>query len=216
MAVAAALNRVGYRGKLILQEYIEGGDDAMRVVNSFSDNSGRLRVSVLGQPILEEYAPYTLGNYAAIITREEKAVYKKIESFLNNIGYRGFSNIDMKYDAKTGRYLLFEINPRLGRSSFFVRASGINMMKELVESTVFGKDHEPRFGNTVAMWSNVPKGILKKYVSNPALQKEIRALSGKCLYTLRGKGDFSWKRFYRITRFYLSHYKNYKKYYFQK
>ena len=92
----------------------------MRVINSYSDNEGNLRASCLGQPVLEEYAPYTLGNYAAIITRNEKDVYERVQAFLEKIGYRGFSNIDMKYDAKSGRYLMFEINPRLGRSSFYV------------------------------------------------------------------------------------------------
>lgn len=216
LAVVRAMDAAGYGGKLILQEYIEGKDSAMRVVNSFSDNSGVVRASVLGQPLLEEYAPLTLGNYAAILSRREEALSRKIENFLNGIGYRGFSNIDMKYDAKTGRYLLFEINPRLGRSSFFVRAAGVNMMEELVESTVYGKTHPPRFGDKTGMWSNVPMGILKKYVKDPELKEAIRRHAKDCLYTLYDKDDFSFRRFARVTRFYLAHYKNYRNYYFEK
>lgn len=214
--VAEALNRVGYTGKLILQEYIEGGDDAMRVINSYSDNDGLVRASCLGQPVLEEYAPYTLGNYAAIISRNEQDVYERVQAFLEKIGYRGFSNIDMKYDAKSGRYLMFEINPRLGRSSYFVRAAGINMMEEMIERVVYHKCHTPIFATKRAMWSNVPIGVLRKYVKNQELQKEIRELSKDCLFTLRCREDFSIKRFYRISRFYLSHYKNFRRYYFQK
>jgi len=201
---------------MILQEYIEGGDDAMRVINSYSDNEGVVRASCLGQPVLEEYAPYTLGNYAAIITRNESEVYKRVQVFLEKIGYRGFSNIDMKYDAKSGRYLMFEINPRLGRSSYFVRTAGINMMEELIERVVYNNCHAPIFGNKRAMWSNVPIGILKKYVKNEELQKEIRELSKNCVFTLRCREDFSLKRYYRISRFYFSHYKNFRRYYFQK
>ena len=216
LRVAEALNRVGYTGKMILQEYIEGKDDAMRVINSYSDNEGVVRASCLGQPVLEEYAPYTLGNYAAIITRNESEVYERVRVFLEKIGYRGFSNIDMKYDAKTGRYLMFEINPRLGRSSYFVRTADINMMEELIESVVYNHSHAPHFADKRAMWSNVPLGILKKYVKNEELQKEIRELSKDCVFTLRCREDFSLKRFYRISRFYFSHYKNFRKYYFQK
>lgn len=217
LEIAEALNEVGYRGKLVIQEFIEGDDSAMRVVNSYSDNEGRVRVSVLGQPLLEEYAPYTLGNYAAIITRNEERVYRLVSSFLEQIGYVGFSNFDMKYDRKNDRYVLFEINPRLGRSSFFVRAAGVNMMKALVDTCVYGAPYRGvLYGERTAMWSNVPKGILKKYVKDPELAKEMRALLPHCLYTLYAKNDRSVKRYYRVTRFYLSHYKNYKKYYFEK
>jgi D-aspartate ligase len=113
-AIIAALNQSGYRGKLILQEFIPGGDDAMRVMNTYSDNEGRVRFQCLGQPVLEEYSPATLGNYAAIISRSDEALYQKIADFLNAIGYVGFADFDMKYDSRTGRYLLFEINGRPG------------------------------------------------------------------------------------------------------
>ena len=217
LSVVRALDRAMYQGKLIIQEFIEGGDDAMRVINSYSDNTGCVRASSLGQPLLEEYAPYTIGNYAAIVTRNDERVYAEVKSFLEKIGYVGFSNFDMKYDRKNDRYVLFEINPRLGRSSYFVRASGINMMKELVDACVDNADFTGvHYGTKTAMWSNVPKGILKKYVKNEALKKEIKALSGSCLYTLYAKGDLSCNRLYRITRYYLSHYKNYRKYYFEK
>lgn len=216
LAVVKALNKAGYTGKLILQEFVAGGDDAMRVVNSYSDNDGVVRISCLGQPVLEEYAPYTLGNYAAIISRYDERVYTMVTSFLNRIGYRGFSNIDIKYDAKADRYLLFEINPRLGRSSFFVRATGVNMMEEMIDNVVFGKVHEPRFVDNTAMWSNVPMGILKKYVTNKELKREIKRHASHCLYTLLCKNDLSLKRIYRVGRFYLSHYKNYRKYFFHK
>ncbi len=216
-AAVSALTNAGYRGKLILQEFIEGDDSAMRVINSFSDNDGKVRASVLGQPLLEEYAPYTLGNYAAIITRHEERVYQSVKTFLEKIGYVGFSNFDMKYDAKTDRYLLFEINPRLGRSSYFVRSADVNMMKELVDACVYDLSAKTvTYGKKRAMWSNVPKGILKKYVKNESLRREMKALLPSCSYTLFEKGDRSLKRVYRITRFYLSHFKNYKKYYFEK
>lgn len=217
LEIAEALNEACYQGKLIIQEFIEGDDSSMRVVNSYSDNEGRVRVSVLGQPLLEEYAPYTLGNYAAIISRNEKRVYELVTSFLEKIGYVGFSNFDMKYDKKNDRYVLFEINPRLGRSSFFVRAADVNMMKELVDACIEEEPYQGvRYGEKTAMWSNVPKGILKKYVKNPDLVKEMKAFMPSCLYTLYAKEDRSLRRYYRVTRFYLSHYKNYKKYYFEK
>ena len=118
--------------------------------------------------MLEYYDPKSVGNYAAILSRGDTLLYDKMQRFLQAIGYVGFSNIDMKYDSRTGRYVLFEINPRLGRSSFFCRAAGINMMKLLTEDVVYGRRGKCIYNETTALWSNVPRGILTRYVTSPA------------------------------------------------
>ena len=118
LAMIASMNGSGYAGKLILQEFVPGGDGAMRVLNSYSDADGRVRMLCLGQPVLEYYDPKSVGNYAAVISRGDDALYARMKAFLEAIGYVGFANIDMKYDRRTGRYLLFEINPRAGQQLF--------------------------------------------------------------------------------------------------
>jgi D-aspartate ligase len=217
-AIINAMKTSGYEGKLILQEFIPGGDDAMRVMNTYSDNEGRVRFQCLGQPVLEEYSPATIGNYAAIISRSDEALYRKIETFLNEIGYVGFANFDMKYDSRTGRYLLFEINGRPGRSSYFVRAAGHNMMKVLTETVI---DQTPFDGvlrnETVAIWTAVPKGVLMKYVASPDLRREISSLwRNKPTRTLFSPEERGLKRRLRVMRYYLSYYKSFRHFYFKK
>lgn len=212
------MNASSYKGKLIIQEFIPGGDSSMRVINSYSDENGKVKMMCLGQPVLEEYAPTTLGNYAAIISRSDPDIYDKVKSFLENIGYIGFANIDMKYDSRTGKYMMFEINPRLGRSSFFVRAAGLNMIDALIDNVVYGKELDLVYGNKTALWTNVPSYILRKYVSDPALSAEINLLfkEDKVSSTLWYKEDINLKRILSNSRYYLGHVKNYKKYYFDK
>ena len=212
------LNKTSYRGKLIIQEFIPGGDDAMRVINCYSDHSGKVRMMCLGQPILEEYAPKMLGNYAAIISRDDPAIYQKIKNFLEEIGYVGFSNFDMKYDKRTGRYMLFEINPRLGRSSFFVRAAGLNMMQALISDVVCGEETALVTGTKEALWTAVPRCVLSRYVADKALRNEALCLwkTSGALRTLFCPEDRSLKRRLRITRYYLSGIRTYRKYYFSK
>lgn len=216
--VMESMNKSGYKGKLIIQEFIQGDDSAMRVMNSYSDSQGKVRFMCLGQPVLEEYHPKTLGNYAAIISRGDKELYEKIKKFLEDIGYVGFSNIDMKYDENRKKYYMMEINPRPGRSSFFVRSAGHNMMKILTEDAVFGKEYSCTLNENISLWANVPKCVMFKYVENDGLKKEIKALlkEKKYMRTLDCKEDFNIKRKLRITRYYLSQYKNFKKYYFKK
>ncbi|MBQ9459397.1 MAG: carboxylate--amine ligase [Oscillospiraceae bacterium] len=208
------MNRSDYQGKLILQEFVPGGDGAMRVLNSYSDASGKVRAMCLGQPVLEYYDPKSVGNYAAILSRGDRALYEKLQKFLEEIGYVGFSNIDMKYDRRTGRYLLFEINPRLGRSSYFVRTAGINMMRLLADDVVYGKRGACVYNEKVTLWSNVPRGILSRYVTDPELRAELRR--HKMDRTLRNPADFNLKRAYRIARVDLAQYKLFKQYYFDK
>ena len=218
LKVVESMNASDYRGKLIIQEFIEGGDECMRVMNSYSGGDGRVRAMCLGQPILEEYAPKTLGNYAAIISRSDKELYQKVKKFLEDIGYVGFSNIDMKYDRKNKRYVMFEINPRLGRSSYFVRGAGINMMKALVDDAVYGREEECLYADNTSIWLNVPKKVVSEYVKDEGLREEARALikAGKYSRTLDCPGEKSLRRLFWIKRYYMGQHNNFKRYFFDK
>ena len=218
LRVMESMNRSDYKGKIIIQEFIEGGDDAMRVVNSYSDADGKVRAMALGQPVLEEYAPKTLGNYAAIISRHDAEIYGKVKKFLEDIGYVGFSNIDIKYDRKNGRCVMFEINPRLGRSSYFVRGAGINMMKVMTDDAVFGKRCDCVFADGESLWLNVPRSVVKKYVSDGALRAEAKRLVKEKKYfrTLDRPAEPSLRRFLWIKRYYIGQKNNFKRYFFDK
>ena len=186
----------------------------MRVVNGYVRGDGTVTLMSLGHPLLEDYSPMAIGNYAAILSYADDAIYDTVESLLGHSGYRGFFNIDMKYDSRTGRYVLFEINPRLGRSSFFCRAAGINMMKLLTEDVVYGRRGKCIYNETTALWSNVPRGILTRYVTSPALREEMKQY--KALHTLWCGGDLAPARVYRLARYYAAQYKNFAHYYFDK
>lgn len=213
-----SMNKSEYKGNLIIQEFIVGGDDAGRVINSYCDNNSNVLASCLGQPLIEEYSPKMLGNYAAIITRYDKELYEKVAKFLKDISYVGFSNIDMKFDRKTGRYLAFELNPRLGRSSFFVRSAGLNMMKVLIDDVVYSKNDKPIFNKNTALWMNIPKKTIKKFVKNEELKNESLNLikDGKAIRTLVYEKDKNLKRNTYIRRYYNIQHQNFVNYYFEK
>ena len=214
LAMVREMNASSYRGKLVLQEFIPGGDDAMRVLNAYCASDGKVRAMCLGQPVLEYYDPKSVGNYAAILSRGDEALYRKMQAFLEELGYVGFANIDMKYDRRTGRYLLFEINPRLGRSSFFCRAAGINMMRLLTEDVVYHRKADCLYNEKTAPWMNVPPGIVRRYVKSSALRSEMFA--SPALHTLFCRGDLPPRRLYRLARYYFAQYKNFRRYYFNK
>lgn len=170
-----------YGGTLIIQEYIPGPDDCMRVVNAYCRKGGGVRFISLGHIILEEHTAQGIGSYAAIMGAKDDELCLKIKDFLEKIGYEGFINIDLKKDPRTGEYKFFEINPRQGRSSYFVTASGHNLARFPVEDLILCENPGFEIGHGDCVWSIIPKRIIRKYVKDPEVVSEIKRQM-KCAY----------------------------------
>lgn len=83
--------------------------------------------------------------------------------FLDSIGYIGFANFDMKYDDRDGRYKLFEMNPRQGRSSYFSTAAGGNLAQVLAEDVIFGREVPLTVADREVLWTILPNRVLFRY-----------------------------------------------------
>lgn len=208
-----------YKDVLIIQEYVSGDDTNMRVLNVYSDSNGRVRLMSLGQPILEEYHPKTFGNYAAIISIKGKiTIMDDIKRFLEDIGYKGAANFDIKMDANTGKYYVFEINPRPGRSSFFSACAGASIIEAYIEDLVYNRLEDMTLNTDEILWLNVPMYLVKKYVKDKSILEKVSELKRekKVYHTLKFKKDSNIKR--RMTT--LIHYARkvhyYPKYYIDK
>ena len=212
------MNKSDYGGNLIIQEFITGDDTTQRTLNCYSDNNGKVKLMCFGQPVVEDYAPLQLGNYAAIMTDYNQEVFDKIKFFLEEIKYVGFVNFDMKFDKKSGEYKLYDLNPRQGRSSFFVTAAGYNLAGFLVDNCVYEKNPDIIYAKTDRLWLSIPKKIIYKYVENPEVLERAKRLikEKKYSYTLLYGKDFSFMRYFWIKRYYGKHIQNYKKYFFSK
>lgn len=185
-----------YKDTLILQEYIPGDDSHMRVLNCYSGQDGKVKLVSLGRVLLEEQTPEGIGSYAAIINGYDEGLAEKMKNFLEEIGYKGFANFDMKFDERDGKYKLFEMNPRQGRSSYFVTAGGYNLAKYLVDDAVLHKDDGYTVANGKVLWSIIPKKVIFKYVSDENLLNEAKELinNGKFVQSMFFKGDAGLKR----------------------
>ena len=63
----------------------------------------------------------------------------------------------MKLDERDGQYKLFEINLRNGRSSYYVSASGHNLMKYVTDDHIFDKPLELTYAKDKHLWLIIPK-----------------------------------------------------------
>lgn len=214
-AITAAIYSSSYQDNLVLQEYIPGDDNCMRVLNCYSGLDHKVKLMALGRPLLEEQTPEGIGNYAAIMNVRDDELMEKMKAFLEDVGWEGFSNFDMKYDARDGKYKLFEMNPRQGRSSFFVTASGYNLAKWLVEDVVEHKEQGLTIADAHHLWMIAPAGIIKKYLKDEALLTEAKELmrQGKVSHQLFCKEDAGLKRRIWYIKNQLNNYRKYKRYF---
>lgn len=169
---AAELKRVvnliydaGYSGDLIVQDFIPGNSSAMFVLNAYVDSRGEVTMMCLGKCLLDECLPYEIGNYNALLTIGDDALYDQYTRFLKAIGYRGFANFDLKYDVRDQKYKVFEINIRQGRSSFYMTAGGCNFMRYPVEDLIENKALAPHYHDERGLWLFVDPSVLRKYGS---------------------------------------------------
>jgi len=207
-----AIYHSSYQDTLILQEYIPGDDCQMRVMNCFCGKDKKVRMISLGQALLEEHTPEGIGSYAAIINRTDLELSERMRAFLEDIGYIGFANFDMKLDPRDGQYKLFEMNLRMGRSSYFVTAGGHNLAKYLVEDVLENKEQPFVVAKGKVLWSIIPKKVIFTYVKDEALKQEARELirQGKYVQSMYYKGDRGLKRRVRFVLNQLNYIKKYK------
>lgn len=206
----------GYKKDIIIQEYIPGDDSNMRVLTCYSDQMGKVKLMALGHVLLEEHTPTGIGNHAVILNEYNEELNAQFKTFLEGVHYIGFSNFDIKFDPRDGAYKAFEINPRQGRSNYYVTNSGYNLAKIIVDDYI---NHKPmdkiQIVRNQKLWMVVPKKVAFKYVFSKANKMRMNELirSGDYVNPLLYKKDTNIKRRLRVYKNILSHYSKYKKYY---
>ncbi len=213
-----AIYSSAYKDHLTVQEFIPGDDSYMRVLNCYVGLDHKVKLMSLGHALLEEHTPQGIGSYAAVINTFDQPLLDKVQYFLEDIGYSGFANFDIKYDTRDGEYKLFEINIRQGRSSFFVTGAGYNLAKWLVDDVVYHKPMELTYATNECLWTMIPKGVIKKYCQNKELIDKAMELikAGKWCNSLYYQPDLNLKRRLRLKIYELNHYRKYKRYYGKK
>lgn len=206
------LHDAGYHDEIIIQEFIPGDDTLMWDGVVYADQHKNVQLVALGQVVLQEHTPTAIGNYTSIISRFDKELMRKMQDFIEYIGYTGFANFDLKYDTRDGKFKVFEINIRQGRSSYYVTRLGHNLARYLVDDCVNNEKKDVVYANGEFLFSVVPKKVLRDFVDNNEINAECRRLikEGKWANPLFYPKDKSFKRkLYMAARQY-NYYQKYK------
>lgn len=170
----------GYRDKLILQDRIPGDDTGMRILTCYCDKQSRVRFASYGRTLIEEHSPGLLGVPAAILTGQDSEIVDQAARLLTELKWVGYANFDLKYDPRDGTTKFFELNPRLGRSNYYVTGAGINPVTYYVDEWLDGTlaDADERVESTGrTVYSVVPNRTLKWALRpHPELWGEVRSI----------------------------------------
>ena len=208
----------GYSDSIILQDMIPGDDSRMYVLTAYCGKDAKVKMMCLGHVLLEEHTPKGRGNHAAIIPEYKPELCEGFKKFLEDIGYVGFANFDIKFDERDNSYRAFEINLRQGRSNFYITAAGENIARYLYEDYVNDSlgNMETKYVDTKVLWTYIPKKVIYKYCADKKYADQAKALvkEGKYISSLWYKADLkgNLKRKFYVSAMVFNHFKKYKKY----
>lgn len=214
--VISYFKKGGYDDTLIIQEYIPGDDSHLFDAVVYVDKNHKTKLVSFAQIGLQEHNPGMIGNAAVIINgySEYEGVDKQIEkivTFMDEIGYQGFAEFDMKYDERTKEFKVMEINARQGRCSYYITPCGYNLIEVLAQDLIFNEEIEFKIIDNVQLETFVPKIIVKKYITNKEYKKNVLKLWKKRVNPLHYKKDTNFLRKLLLIKININYIRQYKK-----
>ena len=173
------LREAGFRDRFVVQELVPGDDTWMRSVTAYRDHRGSVTLMCTAQVLLEEHTPSALGNPCAMITTPFPEAVAHARTLLDHLDYRGFANFDAKVDPRDGSFRFLEVNPRIGRNNYYVTGAGANVARFIVADLVEQRSAEPVTVTNEIVYSVVPKRLLLRYLTDPALRRHVQRVMRK-------------------------------------
>lgn len=136
--VLQSIFKAGYKGNILVQEYITGSDDSEYTLNGYRSQDGKISMS-LARIVYLDKRDFWIGNFVGLIDAYNEEVYLMARKIVEEIDYKGLFNMDLKIDSKTGKIYIFEINLRQGRTFYEAYCGGIDLIKLTIDDLIFGK-----------------------------------------------------------------------------
>ena len=205
----------GYTDTLIIQEYIEGDDSYLFDSVIYSSPDGKVKRISFAQIGLQEHTKDLVGNAAVLINgynqfNNSEEIIDKIKKLAEKIKITGFAEFDLKYDKKDKKFKLLEINPRQGRSSYYLTKAGCNLIEILKRDLIDKEKLTYEVLEKEVLLTFVPKQIIKKYIMNEEYKKKAISLYKESVNPMKYKKDINLKRNYYLLKRDKRYYEDYK------
>jgi len=215
--IIASIYASGYPDRIIIQDTIPGDDSYMYVLTAYCGRDRKVKMMCLGHVLLEEHTPKGMGNHAAIVTEYNEELMLRFKKLLEEIGFTGYANFDIKYDERDGSYRVFEINTRLGRSNYYITAAGNNPAVTIVGDYVENSlGEECLLSKKEVYWRYIPDKVVFNYIKGELAERLKKLIhDGQAYSSMRYdydlKGNFKRRLFIFMHEH--NHVKKFKKYY---
>lgn len=120
---------------VVFQEFIPGGSSSVWMCNAYFDATSSFRFGATGRK-LRQWRPYT-GWTTLGVCEPNPDVRELTERLAKGTGYRGVIDIGFRFDARDGRYLLLDVNPRVGATfRLFAAPDGTDVVRAMYRDLV--------------------------------------------------------------------------------
>lgn len=166
----------GYDDSMIIQERISGEDSQIYDLHVYVGSDHKVKLMNMGNVLLEEHTPLGIGSNAATMVECHEDVMQKVKFLLEDIGYQGLADCDLKLDRRDGTFKIFEINIRQGRSHYRVTGGGDNLARYIVDDFLYHKPMSLKIVTEPFFWHVIPLGIVYRYVKDKDKVKKVKSL----------------------------------------
>ena len=117
----------GWSPQLLLQEWVEGGEDGLFSCNCYFDRQGQPLVTFVARKVRQW--PPDIGTSASGVECRNDEVLTETLKLFGGVGFHGLGYLEMKRDRRTGRMQIIE--PNVGRPtgrSAIAEAAGVDLV----------------------------------------------------------------------------------------
>lgn len=167
---------------LLVQEFLNPGDEALRSITTFSVG-GEIKVASTGHVLVQDRSASGIGNPMVIMSEKggkRQDLLEYVGRILKDSSYDGFANFDVM-DGMDGKPRVLEVNTRPGRNSWYMTLAGCPFVIPMVEHYVYGRNLDEALNDKQKrcdedfLFSMLPKKIIREEVTDP--DDRARALS---------------------------------------
>jgi D-aspartate ligase len=116
--------------KIILQEYIPGGDDTIWMFNGYFNERSECLFGATGRKLRQ--FPAHRGSTSLGVCQKNEVVQSQTLQLMKAVGYRGPLDVGYRFDARDGQYKLLDVNPRIGATfRLFAAENGLDVSRAL-------------------------------------------------------------------------------------